>query len=173
MKQSEAVYKATMSVLSDNSIHFEDGGKIEDVMTKELRANVHAIVCESFKSGSVEFKDTASNREKLSNDSKLSQYVSGLISNWYRKDERFNGGVKYQPKNPGSRAGQGDPTLKALRQVLRQFEGVDEEKTARIQEEIDTRLAVLRTERAKKVTIDITQLPTHLIAELGLDEDAA
>ena len=119
MNQREAVYTATKSVLTDAAVKFEDGNNINTVMTEDFRKRVHAIVIESFKSGAVEFKATPSNDAKLANDSELSSYVSGLISNWYRKDKRFNGNTQYTAKNPGSRAGQGDPQLKALRQLAK------------------------------------------------------
>ena len=168
MNQREAVYSATHSVLSDAGVHFEDFGQISDVMTKELRDKVHAIVCESFRQGEVSFKDTASNREKMSSDSKLNTYVSGLISNWYRKDKRFNGNTTYQPKNPGSRAGQGDAQLKALRGLKRKFAGTEKESI--IDAQINERLEAIQTERAKKIEVDLSVLPEGLAEELGLGE---
>lgn len=172
MKQSEAVYTATKSVLSENDIHFEDGQDISEVMTDEIRGQVHAIVCESFQQGKVELKDTQSNREKLENPAKMSSYVSGLISNWYRKDKRFNGGVVYTPKNPGSRAGQGDPKLKALRALFKQFNGVDQAKADLLQSQIDERVAEIQAEKAKKIQVDLSALPADLIEELGLSNDS-
>ena len=169
MSQRDAVYQATHNVLTENGVDFEDGQNIASVMTDEFRGQVHAIVCESFTSGKVSFNDTPSNQEKLNNPSKLSSYVSGLISNWYRKDKRFNGGTTYVPKNPGSRAGQGDAELKALRALHRQFSGVDETKATMIQERIDARLTVIQAEKAKKIAVDLSALPAELIEELGLE----
>ena len=166
--QREAVYSATKGVLSDAGIKFEDGGEISSVMTDELRAKVTAIVCAGFKQGEIELKDTPSNKDKLTTESKLSSYVSGLISNWYRKDKRFNGGVSYEPTNPGSRAGQGDPQLKALRQLHKQFNGVDAEKAKQIQGHIDARLAIVAAEKVKKVDIDLSALPENLLITLGI-----
>ena len=107
MNQREAVYSATKSVLKDATVSFEDGNNINTVMTEDFRKRIHAIVVSAFKEGKVEFKATASNDSKLANESELSSYVSGLISNWFRKDKRFNGNTTYSAKNPGSRAGQG------------------------------------------------------------------
>lgn len=168
MKQRDAVYNAVTSVLSDNDIHFEDGMNATDLLTKEFRSSVHTIVTEGFSSGSIEFADTPANQAKLADPSKLSSYVSGLISNWFRKDMRLNGNVKYTPKNPGSRVGSTDPQLKALRQLAKQFSGVDETKFTKIQGEIDIRVAAIQAERAKKVAIDYSVLPTDLIENLGL-----
>lgn len=168
MSQREAVYTATHNVLTENEITFEDGQDISEVVTDTIRSSVHVIVCESFSSGNVEFKDTPSNAEKLANPAKLSSYVSGLISNWYRKDKRFNGNTTYQPKNPGSRAGQGDAQLKALRALFKQFNGVDANKTTLIQEQIDDRVTVIQAEKAKAIKVDLTALPSDLLEELGL-----
>ena len=169
MNQKEAVYSATKNVLKENDIHFEDGGNIESVMTDDIRKSVHAIVCESFTAGEVSFQDTPANREKLENPSKLSGYVSGLISNWYRKDKRFNGGTTYTPKNPGSRAGQGDPELKALRALHKQFVGVDQAKADKIQLAIDEKVATIQAAKAKTVEIDYSVLPTDLLEDLGIE----
>lgn len=171
MNQREAVYSATKSVLEDAGINFDDGTNIDDVMTKELRASIQMIVVEGFRAGNIEFKDTPANQEKLSNEPKLNSYVSGLVSNWFRKDKRFNGGQTYKPTNPGSRAGQGDPQLKALRQLHKQFTGVDEDKSAQIKSAIDSRVSEIQAEKAKDIKIDISILPEDLVTELGLDSE--
>lgn len=168
MNQREAVYNATKSTLKDMGITFEDGSNISEIMTEDIRKKVHAIVVQSFKDGKVEFKDTPSNQEKLSDDSKLNSYVSGLISNWYRKDKRFNGNTKYTAKNPGSRSGQGDPQLKALKQLYKQFEGTDEDKAAEIKKHIDVRLSEIAAEKAKKVEINLNAIPDELKEALDL-----
>ena len=168
MNQREAVYKATRSVLADAGVKFEDGGNIATVMTDELRAKITAIVSGGFKAGTVELKSTPSNQEKLATDSKLNSYVSGLISNWFRKDKRFNGNVSYEPTNPGSRAGSGDPQLKALRQLHKQFLGIDDAKATEIQTHIDARLAIVSAEKVKKVNIDYSTLPADLLKNLGI-----
>jgi hypothetical protein len=100
MKQKEAVFQAITNVVGsfDGSV----------VLSTEARAQVHMILVEGFKSG-----DIALGTEY--DEADLNIYVTGLIGNYLRKDSRLNGGVKYQPKNPGSRTGQGDETLKAIR----------------------------------------------------------
>lgn len=166
--QREAVYSATMNVLKEHGVHFEDGGNIGEVMNDTLRKEVHTIVVEGFKASEIAFKDTPANQEKLSNPSELSSYVSGLISNWYRKDKRFNGNTTYKPKNPGSRVGQGDSELKALRALYKKFEGVDADKAELIKTKIDARVATIQAEKAKSIEVDFSALPADLIEELGL-----
>ena len=171
-KQKDAIYVAVTNVLSDNGVHFEDGMNASELLTKEFRQSVHGIIAEGFTSNDIEFADTPANQAKLADETKLSSYVSGLISNWLRKDTRLNGGVVYQPKNPGSRIGSTDPQLKALRGLLKQFEGTNADKAAKIQEQIDARVSEIQVDRAKKVDIDYSALPEGLAFELGLSEEA-
>lgn len=170
MKQSQsaAVFAATMAVLADASIKFTEGMNVSTVVSKDMKQSIYAILSAGFKAGTIALEDTPSNREKLASPAKLNQYVSGLVSNWFRKDPRLNGGVKYEAKNPGSRAGASDPTLKALRQVMTQFKGTDKESA--IQAQIDTRIATIQSEKAKHVTVDISVLPADLVAQLGLNK---
>lgn len=167
--QREAVYNAIHSVLADHEITFEDGGNVDEVLTKDMKASVQAILCEGFKSGAIEFEKTPSNQEKLASDSKLKSYVSGLVSNWIRKDKRFNGGVTYVAKNPGSRAGSGDETLKTMRALMKKFAGTD--KATEIQKHIDARVAELAAAKTKEVTLteeQISKLDPELRKTLGI-----
>ena len=162
LNQKEAVYSATMSVLSENSINLE--GNIADVMTKELRKDICAIVLEGFSKGEIELRDTNSNREKVTDPKLLTSYVSGLVNNWHRKDSRLNGGTKYVTKNPGSRVS--DPQLKALKALAKQFAGTD--KAPKIQAEIDKRSAEIAASKVKTVEVDMSQIPEELKAALDL-----
>jgi hypothetical protein len=92
-KQKEAVYTTTMNVLNDMTIQFD--GNANAVVTDEARAAIHSILCAGFTDGNIPFSTKPSNADKLANPIKLSSYVSGLISNWYKKDVRLNGGVKF------------------------------------------------------------------------------
>ena len=167
LNQREAVYQATRNVLKEHDIEFEDGGNITEVMTDTMRAEVIAIVVEGFMQKTVELKDTPKNKEKLESKAKMQSYTSGLVSNWYRKDKRFNGGVKYEPKNPGSRQGQGDAKLKALKQLKVKFSGTDQEAT--IDGHIEARLEEIAAEKAAKVEIDYSVLDDELLADLGIE----
>ena len=169
LTQRAAVYGAVMSVLSDKGISFEDGQALSEVMTDEIRESVHAIVVEGFREGSVTFEDTPANREKMSSEAKLNGYVSGLLSNWFRKDTRFNGGNKYVAKNPGSRAGQGDAQLKTLRALEKQYAGTP--KAAEITGFITKRLGELASAKKKSVALtpeQIEALPADVRESLGI-----
>lgn len=161
MNQKEAVYSAVMSVLSDNGVQVRPGVAVRKMMTPEFRGIVNAILFQQFKAGKIELETP----EIASNDGDLKNYVSGLQSNWLRKDTRLNGGEKYKPTNPGSRTGSGDEQLKALRALLSTRTVASER--AEIQAFIDARIASLKAEAAKnkpaKVKpINIAHVPTAL-----------
>jgi hypothetical protein len=167
MKQSDAVTAAVVSVCADAGVEFEVGTTVaDDVVTDTMRKSISEILCEGFRAGAIELSDTPSNRDKLASPPKLNQYVSGLISNWFRKGPDLNGSTKYQPKNPGSRAGQSDPQLKALMLLATKFKGTDKE--AELFRHIQLRKEQIAATKAKTVTIDLSALSPELIAQLGL-----
>lgn len=161
--QREAVFEAISAVTEST----EFDGAIE--LTKEQKQEVYSMLSEGFKTGTIKFKDTPANREKLSTPAKLNQYVSGLVSNWVCKDPRLNGNTKYVAKSPGSRAGSTDPQLKALRVLATKFAG-NEEKLAEINKHISARMSQISEEKATKAIqqIDISVLPSDLAESLGL-----
>lgn len=149
VNQKDAVYNAVINVCG-----VQDGAYTP---TKEQRAQVNAILFEGFKSGSIEMESSKS-------DSDLKGYVSGLQSNWLRKDKRLNGGTQYTAKNPGSRAGSADPQLKAMRALLSTL--TDESDRAEVQGHIDARIAeIAATKQAK--TVDFSALPADLAAKFS------
>ena|SRR5665213_10722 len=149
--QKEAVFTAVVNVLSQEGIDIVEGAPV--VMTKEFRAQVNNILFEGFRKGSIEL-------DREFSDSDLKGYVSGLQSNWLRKDKRLNGGTQYIAKNPGSRAGSGDPSLKAMRTLLSTLTS-DTDK-AEVQSHIDIRLSEIQASKAKTVAIDYSVLPADL-----------
>jgi hypothetical protein len=144
MTQKEAVFSAVINVCGT-----QDGAYTP---SKEERAQVNNILFEGFKSGTIAFDG------EVPEDSKLKAYVSGLQSNWLRKDKRLNGGVQYTAKNPGSRAGSTDPQIKAMRLLLQTKSEESERKE--IQSFIDKRLAEIKP--AKSVEINVNDLPEEL-----------
>lgn len=151
--QKEAVYTAVISVLNENNIEVSETTDIGSLMTRDLRSQVNNILFEGFKSGQVLL-------EKPFSDTELKAYVSGLQSNWLRKDTRLNGGVKYATKNPGSRAGSADPQLKAMRVLFSTLSS--EEEKAEVQSAIDARLAEINASKVKKTVINSDVLPESL-----------
>ena len=144
MNQKEAVYQAVTNVC---------GTQDEAYMPrKEDRGQVNNILFEGFRSGAISFDG------ELPDDAKLKAYVSGLQSNWLRKDKRLNGNVQYTPKNPGSRTGSADAQVKAMRLLLATKDKPEER--AEIQKYIDARVAELKP--AKSVVIDESAIPEEL-----------
>lgn len=144
MNQKEAVFKAVTEVKGAKTFD----GPVN--LSRDERDKVSKLVAESFTKGEVSFADGKRDGKELST------YVSGLISNWLRKDDRLNGHTKYVPKNPGSRAGNGDGALKAMRALLATID--DPDQRAEIQEAIEKRVSELKP----KKTIDLDNLPEHL-----------
>ena len=144
VKQKDAVFNAVCAVRSTT----EFSGPVE--LTKEERSAVQASLIAGFQGGNIAFQGDATDATKLTS------YVSGLVSNWLRKDKRLNGNVAYVAKNPGTRTGAGDESLKAMRTLLAATTDVD--ARAEIQTEIDKRVGELKP---KKV-INVDALPESL-----------
>ena len=150
VSQKEAVFQAVKNVCGEHEAYSP---------SKEERAQVNAILFEGFRSGTIEL-------DREFSDSDLKSYVSGLQSNWLRKDKRLNGGVSYIAKNPGSRAGSGDPQLKAMRALLTTL--TDESERAEVQGYIDAKVSEIQATKAKKsVTVDFSALPADLASKFA------
>lgn len=156
MNQKTAVYTAIMNTLAERNIGFDDGQDVSVHMSKEVRADVRAILVAGFISGEIELEATKAPEE-------LPSYCSGLISNWVKKDKRLNGNVKHEAKNPGSRAGAGDAQLKALRGLLKTV-STDAER-AEIQGYIDQRVSEVAAAKPTTVKVNIDDLPAELRAK--------
>lgn len=141
MNQRDAVFSAVTEVVG------EVDGKVE--LSKTQKQMVHTILFTGFKSGAIE-------HSKLPDDATLSKYIPGLVNNWCRKDPRLNGGTKYVTKNPGSRAGSGDETLKAMKQLL----SITDDATAKA--EIALAIAARQAELKPKTTVNVEALPESL-----------
>jgi hypothetical protein len=152
MTQKAAVFAAITSVLAEAGIAFEEGMDVAPHMTREVRAQVNAILFEGFKAENIEL-------EKVFSDSDLKGYVSGLQSNWIRKDTRLNGGTKYVAKNPGSRVGQGDAQLKALKALLSTKS--DPTEVAEIQSYITARESEIKATKSV-ASVNFDALPAAL-----------
>ena len=161
MTQEEAVFQAITNVCEAIE------GKYEP--TKEERAQVTEILVEGFKAGRIALKDTPSNAEKLADDAKLRSYVSGLQSNWLRKDPRLNGNVKYVAKNPGSRAGSTDPQIKAMRVLLQTRTDLSTTDRAEIQSLIAKRVTEIKPNAKQELTTE----QVALLESMGLGQFVA
>jgi hypothetical protein len=152
--QKEAVFSAVSSVLSEAGISVIEGEGYSSQLNRELRAQVTNILVEGFNSGSITLD------KSFTTEAELRTYCSGLTSNWLRKDERLNGGVKYEAKNPGSRVGSSDASLKAMRALL--GTKTDPSEKAEIQTFIDARVIEIKASRKPAKPIDVAALPAEL-----------
>ena len=143
LTQKEAVFQAVINVCGPSDEAFAP--------TKEQRASVNQILFEGFRSGTIELDRTYS-------DTELKAYVSGLQSNWLRKDKRLNGNIAYVAKNPGSRTGSGDTQIKAMRALL--STKTDPTERAEIQTFIDKRISEIKP--VKSVELNVADLPEEL-----------
>jgi hypothetical protein len=154
MKQRQAVYNAVTSALKEKGVKFEDGMNASQHITDEMRKSIVAVLVSGFTKGEIELSNPQGE--------KLPSYCSGLLNNWLRKDTKLNGGTKYTPANPGSRAGQGDEVIKEMRKLLKTNAG-DAAATAKIQACIEARASQIKSVKAKKeIVIDADKLPAEL-----------
>jgi hypothetical protein len=141
ISQGEAVFQAVVTVCGAQD------GKYEP--TEAQLKQIHEMVVGMFLSGvTVHSKDP--------DEAQLRKYVPGLTNNWLRKDKRLNGGTKYVAKNPGSRSGSGDESIKAMRTLLSIT--TDANAKAEIQKAIEVRQAELKP----KVEVNVDALPESL-----------
>jgi hypothetical protein len=154
MSQRESVFQAVLFVMNLKPDH---KGFVKP--TSEERKQIISLVAADLAEGRAEFSDEA--KAKYDTLEKIKGYTNGMVSNWLRKDPRLNEtGGKYETKNPGSRAGQGDEQLKNLKAL--QSMVTDPEQKKAVQAKIDERQAEVAKSKAKTVTIDINQIPEEL-----------
>lgn len=157
--QREATFNAIITVLSNNGASFQSGSDVKSVITSEHKKKVKDILVADFKNGNIDYTDDFA-KTKLTSNSELSKYCSGLISNWIKKDPRLNGNTKYQVLNKGSRVGQGDSQVKELRKLLKATTGTDAENE--VTEALNARLAAVRADKKPVSNIDVDSLPENL-----------
>ena len=155
LSQKQAVTNAVLAVLPD----YQLGGEVvlKDIMSKSNKQEITSIVTQGFIVGEVSLSNEAK-AKYLHDESALASYTSSMVDNWVRRNPDFNNGRAYAPKNPGSRAGQGDDQIKALRALKKQMD--DPATIAEIDEAIQQRLAEIKPKFT--VTIDIEALPENL-----------
>lgn len=144
MTQKDAVLSAISTVLANNNIKFQPNvTNVASVLTRELRSQINTLLTVEFSNGSVDMSDDA--KSKLNDVAELRAYISGLVSNWVRKDPRLNGGAVIATTSSStttvSKSLRNDPQLQALRKL--QSAQVETSKQVEIQGFIDKRIAEL------------------------------
>lgn len=124
-------------------------------ITTEQRRSVIERLVSAFLNNEIEM--SAEGKAKyFGNPTELRKYCVGLLNNWLRKAPELNGNVKYEAKNPGSRQGSSDETLKALRALLKITNDADAKA------EIEAAIAERVSEIKPKVEINLDAIPAHL-----------
>jgi hypothetical protein len=147
--QKQAVFQAVTTVLGQDE--FDSAVSL----TKDQKAQVRQMLFEGFRAGEISI-------DREYDDKGLNNYIGGLISNWLKRDTRFNGGVAYVAKNKGSRT---DPQIKEMTKLLNSAELSDEQKEL-VKATIEARRSEIKP--AKTVTVDFDKIPADLREMLGL-----
>lgn len=149
--QKDAVYDVVVSVFQKNGIKFSSGvTDARQLLDKELRKQVVDQLIRDFNAGVIPL---------TSPQNDMKEYVSGLLSNWLRKDLRLNGGVRHKVKSPGVRKGQQDALIKNLRTLQSTLQPGTSSYQA-VQARIDNRLLEIKRDQAP--TIDRSAIPAEL-----------
>lgn len=144
MKQSDAVVLAVRNTFTEGVV--PETGKWTDAQ----KAEIYGALLNSFRAG--EWTKNSGGTD----DATVAKYIPGLVNNHVRKDQRLNGGKKYEAKNPGSRQGSGDESIKAMRTLLSVT--TDPSVRDQIEAAIEARLEELKP----KAQINVAALPEAL-----------
>lgn len=78
MTQKEAVFKMVTKYCRSKNL------------SDETKAKIYAQLERDFVNGKISLKPTVGNLMKLADERLLRNYISGLVSNWLRKDDRLH-----------------------------------------------------------------------------------
>jgi hypothetical protein len=152
--QKEAVFNAVKTVIETNGGTFTEGSNAAEMITKTQREAVVKTLVDGFKAGTIELN-------KIFDDSKISAYASGLVSNWLRKDKRLNGGAAYTPSKTGSTRST-DPQIKAMKALLASGQVTDPAGIEEINTFIANRQAEIVKAKRPSISVNFDALPESL-----------
>ena len=116
IKQKQAVVNEVKAILGPN---FDPSTPAKDQLTKEQVINIKCNIVDGITNGTIVYNKDTSDR------SEVSRYVSGMVSNHFRKAKELNGGNAYAPQSTGR--GSRDPQLSELNKLLSTFNPGSEE----------------------------------------------
>lgn len=158
ISQKTAVVNEVKAILGSS---FDPAIPVKEQLTDEQFSTIKSNIVTNIISGSISFnKDTNDHKE-------VSRYVSGMISNHFRKAKELNGGESYAPQSTGR--GSRDSQLSELSKLLGTYdEGTEEFK--QIVSAIDSRKSELTAEKAavsaeRKRKKELASLNTDVLPE--------
>ena len=148
-KQSQAVVEITKSILGER---FVPGQDVKSYATKSDRQAIAAKIAELMLDGQVALSDEAKAKYGESAETLAKRYVMGMVTNWFNKSPELNGGVKYETKNPGSRAGSSDEEVRELRKLRKHLESIgNADGVTKVDEAIVNRLTAIGAAKSPSV----------------------
>lgn len=151
MKQREAVFAAI------------EAGQTQGLTGDELRAFAVEQVKQGLMAGQI------SHSKGQLDEAKAQSYARSLYSNWTKKDDRLNGGVKYEPKTKRGPLVK-DEQLKALKANLDSLKAhsADADLIARVEAAYNARKEQVQAEKAASKVQSLDETLASLQA-LGID----
>jgi len=154
VSQKTAVVNEVKAILG---LHFDASLPVKEQLTPAQFSTIKANIVASIIAGTVAYnKDTSNVKE-------ITRYVSGMISNHFRKAKELNGGSAYAPQSSGR--GSRDSQLSELSKLLGTYtEGTEEFN--QIVSAIESRKAELS---AEKTEVLATKKRNKELASLNTD----
>lgn len=160
ISQKQAVVNEVKSILGSS---FNSNLPAKSQLTSDQLSTIKSNITDGIMNGVITFnKDTSDAKE-------VTRYVSGMISNHFRKSKELNGGNSYMPQSAGR--GSRDSQISELNKLLKTFKEGSEEHSqvvlaisSRKAELASIKATALKEKRKQKelASIDTNALPTHL-----------
>ncbi len=116
VSQVQAVVNCVKDLAIQLGLEFTEKQTDAKTFVKEEDISLIAeLITAGMCSGEIQLRDGYGGGDR----DKIAKYAKSLIKDQLNKSKRLNGGNEYVPKNPGSRAGQGDETVKELRKAIK------------------------------------------------------
>lgn len=154
--QKEAVYVAVKDILEANGKSIKTTEPV--ALSISERAAVVQYIADLIASSQAYFSPNAA--AKYSTEKDIKKYVSGLVSNWLRRDPRLNGGSASAVASQSESKKEPDTVLKNLKNLLHNVKG-NPEAEAEILKEIEKRSAGIKADKIAG-KIDKDSIPEHL-----------
>jgi len=140
ISQKAAVVNEVNAILGSN---FDSSLTAKEQLTNDQISTIKANIFTNITNGLVSYS------KELNDEKELTRYISGMISNHFRKSKELNGGNSYTPTNSGR--GARDTQLSELSKLLGTYtEGTEE--FSQIVSAIDSRKIEIAAEKSIKST---------------------